>query len=455
MTTPRSLRTPRRLSRTATALTLALGVLGGTLAATVPASTSQAATSAPRTLQGFAAAGGVQDSPDNLTSPEAGVSRVHLDKGKMNGYKVRAGITSTDEATLTYQVRVPKDVHDNGLAKIDLKMPGLAGSPTSKSPWYASSGGTLQSDSFSVRLHARKSSLYDVGYPWWDAYVYAPRAAGKTFEDWGIQVPITTGTNGAGARLGIPVDRWFDVEIHMKLNTPGRDDGVLDISIDGVRGIALKDVRYRAAGVETPINLLMAETFYNNPGAPQDGFIDFRDFRITAGAPVSTPAPGTPAPVVKDPVVKAPVGGTPPTGPALAVERGFRVLQNGWGPAEVNRSNGSGAKGDGSTLTIAGKTYARGFGVHAASEILVPVQGSKTFTASVGVDAGVGTRGSVVFQVWNGNRKIADSGVVRGGAAARALTADVAGAKEIRLVVTDAGDGRSHDHANWASPKFS
>ncbi|WP_155855378.1 polysaccharide lyase, partial [Actinotalea ferrariae] len=268
---------------------------------------AEAAVPPGETLQDFAARGGVQDSPENLTMPSPGVSRVHLDQGRMNGYKVRSSIATATEATLTYRVLVPRDTHDNGLSLIDLKMPGLAGAPADQSLWYASSGGTLQPDSFSVRLHARKSSSYSVGHPWWDAYIYAPYAAGKTFNTWGISVPISTGTNGAGERMRIPVDRWFDVQIHVKLNTPGVNDGLLNIWIDGQQGIRLSDVRWRPAGVTTPLNLLMAETFYNSPGAPKDAHIDFADFLITPGAPTTTvaapvvePAPApSPEPVVE------------------------------------------------------------------------------------------------------------------------------------------------------------
>lgn len=33
---------------------------------------------------------------------------------------------------------------------------------------------------------------------------------------------------------------------------------------------------------------------------------------------------------------------------------------------------------------------------------------------------------------------------------ARAVSADVSGADVVRLVVTDAGDGKDYDHADWA-----
>ncbi|NAZ74015.1 glycosyl hydrolase, partial [Kineococcus sp. T13] len=132
----------------------------------------------------------------------------------------------------------------------------------------------------------------------------------------------------------------------------------------------------------------------------------------------------------------------------------FRTVRNGWGPVERDRSNGDIAAGDGRQLKVGAITYAKGLGVHAGSEVVVPTRGAKTFTAKVGVDNEVGTSGSVVFQVWNGTTKLADSGVLRGGQAAKALSVDVSGATEIRLVVTDAGNGKTGDHGDWADARL-
>ncbi|WP_369068608.1 NPCBM/NEW2 domain-containing protein [Kineococcus terrestris] len=160
-----------------------------------------------------------------------------------------------------------------------------------------------------------------------------------------------------------------------------------------------------------------------------------------------------------EPAPTAPVG---PSGPVdttgmdvrYASDTAYRVNRNGWGPVEKDRSNGGQAAGDGRTLTIAGTTYAKGLGVHAASEVVVPVGTATVFTTQVGVDASVGLKGSVVFQVWRGTTKIADSGLVRGGEPARTLTVDVTGAGEIRLVVTHGGDNNYDDHADWADAKL-
>jgi Zn-dependent M28 family amino/carboxypeptidase len=136
----------------------------------------------------------------------------------------------------------------------------------------------------------------------------------------------------------------------------------------------------------------------------------------------------------------------------------FLSAANGWGPVERDRSNGEQAAGDGRTLTLNGQTYSRGFGTHAGSDLRFSLKGSGVtctrFTAEIGVDDEVGSRGSVVFQVYLDGAKVHDSGRMTGSSATRKVSLDVAGKAELRLVVTDAGDGRSADHADWAAPRL-
>jgi len=120
---------------------------------------------------------------------------------------------------------------------------------------------------------------------------------------------------------------------------------------------------------------------------------------------------------------------------------------------ERDLSNGEKNLGDGKPITVGGVKYAKGLGMHASAEIVVPTDGATTFSARVGVDAEVGQSGSVVFQVFDGTTKLADSGVMRWGGA-KTLTVNVAGASQIRLVMTDAGDGSSFDHGDWADAKL-
>ncbi|TDE86182.1 NPCBM/NEW2 domain-containing protein [Deinococcus sp. S9] len=126
---------------------------------------------------------------------------------------------------------------------------------------------------------------------------------------------------------------------------------------------------------------------------------------------------------------------------------------SGFGPIERDRSNGEKQGGDGHPLTLGGQTFARGFGVHADSDMTFSLAGRcQAFSALVGVDDEVGERGSVVFQVFADGTKVYDSGVQRGSDGPQALNVDVTGKDELRLVVTDAGDGLFYDHADWAQP---
>ncbi|GIG60876.1 hypothetical protein Lfu02_52480 [Longispora fulva] len=145
----------------------------------------------------------------------------------------------------------------------------------------------------------------------------------------------------------------------------------------------------------------------------------------------------------------------PPTGISQLSDLSWRSATNGWGPVERDRSNGEQAPGDGRTLTIGGTTYAKGLGTHAASEIVYHLGGTcTTFTADVGVDDEVGVTGSVTFQVYRDTTLVADSGPVTYADAAKRLTAGLAGGQQLRLVVTDAGNGIGYDHADWANPKI-
>jgi hypothetical protein len=106
-------------------------------------------------------------------------------------------------------------------------------------------------------------------------------------------------------------------------------------------------------------------------------------------------------------------------------------------------------------IRIAGKTYEHGLGTHANSEIIYPLKGAyKTFEAEVGVDDEKGGAGTVVFQVFVDDEKVFDSGTMRGKMPAKKVSVSLEGADELRLVVTDAGDGINCDHADWADARL-
>jgi alpha-galactosidase len=120
-------------------------------------------------------------------------------------------------------------------------------------------------------------------------------------------------------------------------------------------------------------------------------------------------------------------------------------VQQGWGIARGGRSV------ENNPLKIHGVTFARGIGTHAESEMRLDLKGAATqFVSMVGVDDEATGKGTVTFEVWVDDKKIADSGLMKHHDAAKRISADLRGAKSLTLIVTDGGDGMDFDHADWA-----
>jgi len=107
---------------------------------------------------------------------------------------------------------------------------------------------------------------------------------------------------------------------------------------------------------------------------------------------------------------------------------------------------------EGNPLKLKGQVFTHGVGTHARSEFLVDLKGVATrFTTTVGVDdEKADSPATITFEVWVDAKKVVDTGVMRGGEAPKQIDVDLTGAKRLLLVVGDAGDGISHDHADWA-----
>ena len=106
----------------------------------------------------------------------------------------------------------------------------------------------------------------------------------------------------------------------------------------------------------------------------------------------------------------------------------------------------------GEPIRIRGREFAKGLGSHANSEIvyaLDPGDGWKLFTAHVGIDDVSSPVGTVDFQVWVDGRLAARSGKLTMREQAIPIWADLAGAKELKLVIDDCGDGIAGDIACW------
>ncbi len=144
-----------------------------------------------------------------------------------------------------------------------------------------------------------------------------------------------------------------------------------------------------------------------------------------------------------------------PTSTTYLGDIAWTSMTNGWGPAERNRSNGETESSDGRTITLNRKTYAKGLGVHANSDVRYALNGGcSAFQSDIGVDDEAGSAGSVVFQVWADGTKLFESGTMTGTTVTRTVNVNLSGKKQLALIVTDAGNGNILDHADWADARI-
>ena len=128
---------------------------------------------------------------------------------------------------------------------------------------------------------------------------------------------------------------------------------------------------------------------------------------------------------------------------------------SGYGPIERDMSNGEWGERDGRTISIGGRQFSKGLGVHSTSIVMFDLGGRYSkFESLVGVDDETSSYGSVAFLVFADGRKVFDSGAMTGDMGSTLASVDLLGVQRLALVVTDADDGPSADHADWGDATF-
>jgi hypothetical protein len=175
------------------------------------------------------------------------------------GFKARILAGGSDAATLHYRLRFPAGFHfvRGG------KLPGLFGGT-------GPSGGHLPDgrDGFSLRLMWREHGAGEV-------YAYLPDSR-------------VHGTSLLHGRFAFVPGRWHELVQAVRLNTPGRADGVLGLWLDGraagrVTGLRLRDLP------ELRVDGVFVDVFFggnDDSWAPQaDSHVDLADFALADAAP--------------------------------------------------------------------------------------------------------------------------------------------------------------------------
>ena len=131
-------------------------------------------------------------------------------------------------------------------------------------------------------------------------------------------------------------------------------------------------------------------------------------------------------------------------------ELDLSAATQGWGVPMKNKSI------DNKTLTIAGKTFERGFATHSVSSLLILLEGKAvSFSAKVGIDDEVaGHDAAAEFELYGDGKKIWSSGRMHIGDSARACSVNLTGIKKLEMVVADGGNGNYYDHADWVDARF-
>lgn len=182
----------------------------------------------------------VAKDPERKFEPLDGQAlRVTIEAGKRQALNThlrlaRPGIGEPDEAYFRYYLRLADNwdpVADGG------KLPGFAGT-YGEAGWglrksdgqngWSTRGAFLRQTADDV---AAASPLRGIG-----SYVYHPDLRGQASVFWGWNL----GPTGL-----LRKNRWYSIEQHVRLNTPGKSDGVLRAWIDGQLAFAREGIRFR------------------------------------------------------------------------------------------------------------------------------------------------------------------------------------------------------------------
>ena len=103
-------------------------------------------------------------------------------------------------------------------------------------------------------------------------------------------------------------------------------------------------------------------------------------------------------------------------------------------------------------IRLGGVEYPHGIGTRSISEFVIDLKGNAArFASTVGIDDEIrGDVGSVTFEVWADDVRVAASGLMRPGDAPKLLSADLRGARVLTLLVDDGGDTSNDDEVAWA-----
>ena len=231
--------------------------------------------------QDFGNTSGPYKGLDGRTNVGNGVIQAFFKKGALLGEET--GFTwfstlpngGTEEAVMEYKLKFSKG-YDWSLGG---KLPGLCGG---SAPRGCNEDQGVRDNGFTARIMWHRDAQM-ITYPYWSEMV------GRCGENW-----YWKDNNGNGNNIRISDDTWHTIREHVKLNTPGVRNGIIEIFLDGNLVQKRTDLMFRKAGKNFKIDNAYITTYV---GGSTDAFrpdhdqnIWFDDFKVWVNCsnPVNT-----------------------------------------------------------------------------------------------------------------------------------------------------------------------
>ncbi|WP_299604080.1 polysaccharide lyase [uncultured Aquimarina sp.] len=231
--------------------------------------------------------------------------------GRTGGFVFDSSFDGVEEAVLQYRVKFADDF----VWATGGKLPGLGGAstPNGSQPAGCTQNQNTIENAFSCRLMWRSNTAHTQP-PYLIVYDYLPNRETRC---------------GGNTRLGdLKLERntWYTVKQYLKLNTPGQENGVLKMYIDGELLVDLDDVMFRLSGKgSVKINSVVMHTYRGGNRSddwwqsPQDDYVYFDDFKVWTNCSDATDNGENQLPVISF---------NEPTSQTVTLEEGNNLMVN-------------------------------------------------------------------------------------------------------------------------------
>lgn len=202
-----------------------------------------------------------------------GILRAHYPRnragGDNTGFIFDKFFQAANEATFEYRVRFEGVGSPSAFYwAAGGKLPGLGGTTVGTPPAGCTSNLNSIDNGFSTRLMWRSNGRLVV-------YTYFPD---RDITKCGVDYTFFENAQP---------NRWYTIRQHLRMNTPGQRDGLLEMYVDGTRTLRLTNVLYRKSGKSgVRVNNVMFHTYRGGKPddtrfhSPVDNRIQFDDFKV-------------------------------------------------------------------------------------------------------------------------------------------------------------------------------